>query len=106
MHLEEYFISIYRNTLHANPDEKKKKLIKKREHQAKIKKKNQVSNDPGGPGSRRGGLTLYPLICTLCKCTPLHDYECTLVTLCTQASQHWHQMTRLPTVARRRRSTS
>ena len=32
MHLEEYFISIYRNTLHANPDDKKK------EHQAKIKK--------------------------------------------------------------------
>ena len=35
MHLEEYFISIYRNTLHANPDDKKKK----KEHQAKIKKK-------------------------------------------------------------------
>ena len=37
MHLEEYFISIYRNTLHANPDDKKKD--KKKEHQAKIKKK-------------------------------------------------------------------
>ena len=39
MHLEEYFISIYRNTLHANPDDKKKKIKKNREHQAKIKKK-------------------------------------------------------------------
>ena len=40
MHLEEYFISIYRNTLHANPDDKKKKIKKKdRQHQAKIKKK-------------------------------------------------------------------
>ena len=74
MHLEEYFISIYRNTLHANPDDKKKKKKKKKKkNRQKLKKKNQVSNDPGGPGSRRGGLTLYPLTCTLCKCTPLHD---------------------------------
>ena len=40
MHLEEYFISIYRNTLHANPDDKKKDKKKKIENiRQKLKKK-------------------------------------------------------------------
>ena len=42
MHLEEYFISIYRNTLHANPDDKKKKIKKKKKIEnirQKLKKK-------------------------------------------------------------------
>ena len=42
MHLEEYFISIYRNTLHANPDDKKKKKDKKKKLEnirQKLKKK-------------------------------------------------------------------
>ena len=37
MHLEEYVISIYRNTLHANPDDKKKDIYKKNIRQKKKK---------------------------------------------------------------------
>ena len=42
MHLEEYFISIYRNTLHANPDDKKKIKKKIENIRQKLKKKKII----------------------------------------------------------------